>query len=222
MGITAPRRLPPLFVVGIAALSLGAVGLGAVAQQPDERAREVAATPEIVVAFPSYAYDFSDDRILTAYASHVFLGRVIEQSGQEGLPTSSPEEVLPQTQFTVEVVVRIKGNLPDKVTVNQSSGIDQRTNQLVLLDGDPLLEKGELILFATAYEPEHGWYTIIGGPFGAKRAKDANDAAALVARFEAAEKEQFLPIPQDAPPPAADDAASGEAGSRKAQRDKDR
>lgn len=169
--------------------------------------------PAVVSIEPSYGYDFGDARVLVAFADNVFLGKVIEEVGRKGRPTSAPDIEIPQTQFAVQVLEVIKGSLPETVIVNQESGIDKDTGKLYLIDGDPLLMANETVLFAVAYEPEYDWYTLVAGPFSAIRAKDAAEANLLVARFEQAELAQFLPVP-DGSPVTGDASAAGERENR--------
>ena len=75
----------------------------------------------------------------------MFIGTVIKQTD-----TKTDREQT-QTQFSVEVLENIKGNLKGKVIVNQEGGfetIDGKT-YLVLIEGDKLLEQNKTYLFAT-------------------------------------------------------------------------
>jgi len=171
-------------VVGVIAVSsVNGSGMGV---GREERTRDVQ---------PMFAYQFEDDRQLIGYASDVFLGRVTAQVGSQGIGSSIPGDVIPQTQFSVEVQTVIKGQPPAVVTVSQGSGVDSDTGETVLINGDPLLQPGETVLFATNHEPDRGWYTIVGGGFGAARASSAGDAAALVTRFQQAAVNAFVPQP---------------------------
>lgn len=209
---TRARRTPfhPLLVfgvlLGIASLSLVAVARDAELGTP--------VRPHIVITEPSYAYDFSNDQILVGTSEFVFLGQVVEQVSAKGIPTSDPEIEIPLTQFSVRVIEQIKGKLPTEgVVVSQSSGVDKSSGDLILVDGDPLLNPGEIVLFSVNLEPDFGWYQIAAGPYGAIRAKDARESDALVARFQEAEQKQFVPVvdPNFVPvvePEVSDDATS--------------
>lgn len=176
-----------LAVAGVAALAT----VGVARDLP-----QASPSPAVYVVHPSYAYDVRDDRVLVGASEYVFLGEVLAQVGTEGVPTSDPEYQIPQTQFSVKVLEQIKGELPDEVVVSQGSGIDETTGNLLLLDGDPLLQPGEIVLFAANPDINvDGWYTISAGPYAAIRAKDAERADALVARFQAAAKDAFVPVP---------------------------
>lgn len=59
----------------------------------------------------SFAFDVSDDRKLVGHAAAVFVGLVLRQAGEEGLPTSDPGMEMAQTQFSVEVLENIKGEI---------------------------------------------------------------------------------------------------------------
>ena len=169
--------------------------------------------PAVYVIHPSYAYDFRDQRVLAGFADALFLGEVVKQTGSKGLPTSDPGAEIPQTQFSVKVIERITGDLPDEVVVSQGSAIDQATGDLLLLDGDPLLVPGEVVLFAVNREPDLGWYAIVAGPYGALRTKDAADADRLVAVFTLAAANPYVPVPN------AETHQAKKAGKRKTVRD---
>ena len=190
---------------GIALAIAALVGLVALSALTAAREDETAPPTNVVVTHPAYPYDFNDKRILVGFAQYVFLGEVAEQVGNKGVPTSAPDIEIPQTQFRVKVMQEIKGKLPPEVVVSQSSALDKDTGDLILIDGDPLLQPGEVILFVANAEPEFDWYTIVAGPFGATRAKDADEAAALVTEFAQAERHQFVPVldPSFVPPDAA-------------------
>lgn len=107
--------------------------------------------------------DPNDERYLVGESTDVFFGRVTEQSGSEGVETNAGN-VVPQTQFSVEVQEAIKGDATGTVTVNQEAGYedDGHTNHKHLrqFDGDQLLETGQEYLFYTIYEEGRGVYTL--------------------------------------------------------------
>lgn len=126
-------------------------------------------------------------------STHAFLGRVLEQVGAEGIPVDNADFQIPQTQFSVEVLETVAGNLPDRVTVNQASGLDKTTGRLVLLEGDPLLEPGQIVFFATEHDPKTDFFDILGAGHGAVRVRDG-DQETIVARFSAAAAQAYNPI----------------------------
>ena len=117
-----------------------------------------------------YVTDFSDDRKLMGASHNVFVGKVIRQVGSKSR-TGTPE-----TQFEVEVIHNIKGNLQGSVTVNQEGGYKNGVLYLIHegdvvlpadktdLSLDPLLEPGQIYLFASRYSERDNWYTIISHP----------------------------------------------------------
>ncbi len=116
---------------------------------------------------PMYITDFSNNRNLIGASHNVFVGKVIKQSGNKALGAS------PETQFDVEVILNIKGNLKGRVTVNQFGGYKNgilylmREGDVVSptdnsnVNTDKLLKQGETYLFATRYNSEEDWYTVI-------------------------------------------------------------
>src|SRR5688572_9426872 len=94
-----------IVVILAAGLSLGVAGVTAGwqwQQAAGGNARKVVADPGM--GHPIFALDPRDDRSLAAYATDIYIGRVLNQTGAVGAPTSAPGQVLPQSQFAVEVL----------------------------------------------------------------------------------------------------------------------
>lgn len=95
----------------------------------------------------SYAFEADDKRKLVGASENVFVGRVLKKVGSKGIPALEPipgeDNSSPATQFEVEVINNIKGELEGKVVVNQHGG-DDRDGQLTLLEEDPLFELGKV------------------------------------------------------------------------------
>lgn len=128
-----------------------------------------------------YAADFSDDKILMGSSHHVFAGKVLKQVGTKSLDGT------PETQFEVEVVYNIKGNLSGKAVVNQTGGYMNGVLYLVhggdvvlpqesanrVPNADSLFVPGSTYLFATRYNKEEDWHTSLSHP-NAKKLISAN------------------------------------------------
>ncbi len=110
--------------------------------------------------------------------------------------------MLPQTQFSVAVLKNIKGDLDGTVTVNQTGGYDKAEDRKVRVEGDPLLEPNQERLFATSYDQEEGWYTIVAQPFGDVRLESEQQRTDLVEKFEQAREEQIPFDPASAQVPS--------------------
>jgi hypothetical protein len=95
---------------------------------------------------PDYAYDFSDDRILMGISHYVFVGKVIEVVGKENISS------FPAIQFSVQVILNIKGQLEGNVIVNQAGACTGGG-----CDGP--LHAGYTYVFATRHT-DSPWYTI--------------------------------------------------------------
>jgi uncharacterized protein with beta-barrel porin domain len=100
-----------------------------------------------------YAVDVSDTRKLVGYAEHVFVGKVIKQAGTKKISG------YPETQFEVQVLQTIKGDLDKTITVNQSGGYEG--NELTVVNGDSLITPGKTYLFATKYLESENWHTLV-------------------------------------------------------------
>ncbi len=113
----------------------------------------VLAAAKMTIIHPLYAANYADDNILMGSSHNVFVGKVIAQVGDKELAGS------PTTQFSVEVISNIKGDLKDTIVVNQLAGY--RDGVLYLMDEDgKLLVPGSTYLFATRYNAEDDTYTL--------------------------------------------------------------
>ncbi len=114
-----------------------------------------------------YPADFANDEILMGAAHNVFVGRVVRQIGIQDFGVG------PETQFAVQVISNIKGDLKGMVTVDQAGGYVGDTVYIAgesdildsanLASSDYFLKPGGTYLLATRYSPTHDWYNL--GPF---------------------------------------------------------
>jgi hypothetical protein len=141
-----------------------------------------------------YAFDGMDPRELVGFATNVFVGQVVEETGSEGASLSGPgERAVPRTQFSVEVLKNVKGDVEGTVTVSQTGGYDEEEGREVRVEGDSLLQPGKKYLFATSYNPEEGWYAVVAQPFGDVLVEGEARRRDVEERFEQAEEEQISP-----------------------------
>jgi hypothetical protein len=140
-----------------AALCVGSLGLLSACSgtSPAEPAPITSPAQTTRHAEASFITDIADQRKLAGIADNIFTGTVIEQVGTKTLDDA------PATQFTVEVGENLKGELAGQIVVNQNSGVNLATNELILLEGDPLLTPGQAYLFATRYETSEDWNTVV-------------------------------------------------------------
>jgi hypothetical protein len=112
---------------------------------------------------PQYAADFSNDKILMGASHNVFVGKVIQKIG------TKERGIGPETQFSVEVIDNIKGNLKGIVTLDQEGGYENGAVYVVddgtsSLKGSAInsyfLNPGSTYLFATRYSKKENWYTL--------------------------------------------------------------
>jgi hypothetical protein len=134
-------------------------------------------------AHPIYDLDPTDDRELADYATDIFIGRVLGQTGAVGAPTSAPGHAVPQSQFTVEILHLLKGKAGGVVTVNQIGGLDTQAGATMLMEGDELLRPGASELFLVVFVHERGWYQIAAAGYGHLPADDPTQREALIDRF---------------------------------------
>ncbi|CAI9393601.1 hypothetical protein ACTQ5K_21355 [Niallia sp. Sow4_A1] len=145
---------------------------------------------EEVILHPDFITDVTDDKKLVGVSDNVFLGKVIKQTG-----TKSIEEYLPETQYSVEIIENIKGDLSGIVTVNQQGGYleyEDGQKELVLFEGDELLVEGNTYLFSTRYLESENWYTLIPA-YGNLTAETESIQDDLVENFNDALDEEIVP-----------------------------
>jgi hypothetical protein len=138
------------------AVLLGTLGLAAVLQSLN--------ASSIVEMHHSYAANFADDKILMGASHNVFVAKVVKEIGQK------ERGVGPETQFEVEVIENIKGDLKGDVILNQLGGYKDGKLYIAERDSssnnaeDYLLKEGAVYLFATRYNEKEDWYTLNSHP----------------------------------------------------------
>lgn len=93
---------------------------------------------------------------------------------------------MPRTQFSVEVLKNVKGDLDGTVTVSQIGGYDGEEGREVRVEGDSLSKPGKRYLFVTSYNREEGWYAVVAQPFGDVLVEDEARRREVEERFEQA------------------------------------
>jgi hypothetical protein len=107
-----------------------------------------------ILTHPILAADVSQDTILMGTAHNVFAGKVITEAGVTDSPTG------PRTQYSIEVVSNIKGEVNGVLAVEQEGGMKDGT-QYVIENAFPMLEVGSTYLLATRYNESAHTYLII-------------------------------------------------------------
>ena len=157
-----------------AAIALSIAGPGLLSNNPPEN-------PVIKTVEYSNTFDVSNPNMLVGWADSVFIGKVVEQSGTKALDS------IPETQFKVEVVDSIKGELTGTIIVNQQGGYDG--NELILVENDSLLTKGKSYLFVTKYLKEENWHTLVP-VYGDIEITNDSHRQELLEKYQKAYKEQ--------------------------------
>lgn len=113
---------------------------------------------------PSYPTDFSDNQNLIGGATNVFIGKVVAQTGNK------ETSIGPRTQYAVEIVRNIKGDLSGTVVLDQLGGL--KDGQLIAVEDATLpgylLQPGATYLLATRYNEKENWYTLNPHPNASK------------------------------------------------------
>lgn len=150
----------------------------------------------VVSMHAQFAADYSDDRILMGASHNVFVGKVVKQIGNKDRGSG------PETQYEVEIVENIKGDLQGVITVNQAGGYKDGV-LYVMDDGSDhgseskkesnLLHPGSTYLLATRYSNKYGWYTVNSHVNASKlittdASKEKNELADLAVQDEKLQK----------------------------------
>jgi len=128
-----------------------------------------------------YSANFADDRVLMGAAQNVFVGKVIGQTGTEGSGANL------ETDFAVQVLFNIKGNLQGVVSVHQVGGYDNGVLYEVSNDqpiqgtqnAGYLLLPGSTYLLATRHSPDIDWYMLNTFPAARKLISDDNNLGSV-------------------------------------------
>lgn len=147
-----------------------------------------------------HVVDVTNDHALVGIADNVFIGKVIAQTGNK--PNTPPPEAgdtpgfSPQTQFSIEILENIKGNLNGTITISQYGGYERRiiiVKNLVLGVGDKLLEPDKTYLFITGYNEIDGWHTISAPSYGNLPIANQTDYQNKLERFTTAFSQEISP-----------------------------
>ncbi len=140
-------------------------------QQP----QEATTTPiQVMGGDAFYAHNYFDPQYLVGASNNVFIGKVVEQVGTDNFFN----DTLVRTQFNVEVLYNIKGNLSGIVVVDQPGGYRDGVLYVVADDSykggvgvDNILRPGSTYLLATRgsgkkdeWLPKDGLYPLPSHP----------------------------------------------------------
>ncbi|NJD51646.1 MAG: hypothetical protein FIB07_02140 [Candidatus Methanoperedens sp.] len=153
-------------------------------------------TDKISYAQVDYMVDVTNDSALVGSVDNVFIGKVIAQTGNKpnSVPAGKASGFSPQTQFNVEVLENIKGNLNGIIKVSQYGGYEKKNgeNQLILIEGDKLLEPSKTYLFAAGVNDIDKWYTLVPA-YGDLPITDQTDQQNKRERFKKAFAQEISP-----------------------------
>ncbi|MFI6047318.1 hypothetical protein ACIA8C_37270 [Nocardia sp. NPDC051321] len=97
--------------------------------------------------------DRNNPAAVAGAATDVFFGQVVESIG------STERRGQLESQFSMAVTERLKGNVAGRVTINQRGGLKDAT--VIVESGDELLVVGQSYLIAARYSKNEDWYTLI-------------------------------------------------------------
>ncbi|MFJ5718299.1 hypothetical protein [Neobacillus sp. NPDC093127] len=166
------------FIIGPAIAALLALGFFVpkfITNTPPEN-------PIISTIETSSVIDIGNPREVVGFSDNVFFGKVIKQVGTKSL--GGP----PETQFEIEVLDNIKGELNGRIKVNQQGGFEGK--YLFLIDDDKLLLEDQTYLFATKYESNENWHTLVpvGGDIPVNSDEDRKE---LIEQYKKAYQEEI-------------------------------
>lgn len=131
--------------------AIALVGLvGLVACSSGAAAPQQTRTSELSFAFP-----VQDQPTLAGFSDAVFVAEVQKKVGQKPLT-----EGVPAGQFRVRVIETLKGEVPATVTVTQEGGVED-SGDMLLVEGDPILQEGDTYLFAGRFDTRSGALVVV-------------------------------------------------------------
>ena len=154
------------------------------AAQIDPSTGQIRPTPleELALLYP---INPENNQLLLGASHNVFVGKVLEQSGNK------ETEIGPRTQYTVQVIDNIKGDLNSTVVLDMLGGY-QDGKLVVVEDNSPeafLLKPGSTYLFATRYNEQENWHTLIAHP-NARKVLSKDNSLPVQALRVLAEKDE--------------------------------
>lgn len=174
-----------LFITAALSISiLGIVSYQVLANEEQISSNNQIKTQEVHADF---AMDVTNKAEVVGNSENVFLAKVIKQVG-----TTSPSPDIPRTQFEVEVLKNIKGNLKGTEIINQTVGYrkDSDGNEvLVKFENQEPLEPGKTYLFGTIYSQENNWHNPVPG-YGEIKVQDQEEEKKLISEYKEALKVQ--------------------------------
>lgn len=140
--------------------------------------------PAVKYMHAQWAFDGDNTPGLVWWADNVFVGKVEKQVG------SKLRDKLPITEFEVEVLENIKGNLKKKTIVGQEAGYVNGT--LILFENDKIIEPGKTYMFVTKYS-QSGKYNLLAPIWGDIEITSDTHHKGLKEKFVKAYKEEKKP-----------------------------
>lgn len=120
----------------------------------------------------TYAIDYNNMEMVVGDADYVFVGTI---SSKENTVYKNPleivneegkvsEEATPYTNYTVDVVENIKGNLTTEETIpiQKTGGLSKDKSEYVIYEGDELPVVGQTYIFFTYAQPDGS--LLLSGP----------------------------------------------------------
>lgn len=141
-------------------------------------------TREIPTAYlrATYAIDYNNLEEVVGDADYVFVGTI---SSKENTVYKNPveivdeegkvsEEAIPYTNYTVDVVENIKGNLTTEETIpiQKTGGLSKDKSEYVIYEGDELPVVGQTYIFFTYAQPDGS--LLLSGPVSNIGLKEKN------------------------------------------------
>ena len=121
------------------------------------------------------------------------MGKVVKKNGKK---TNVKE--IEKTQYEVQVIENIKGELGKTAVVSQYAGhrIIWLEKFLVIQEGDELLEDGQTYLFAGRFEEENKWIDLVGIA-GNQKLETKEKKQEMIALMKDAYENEIDPFPEE-------------------------
>jgi hypothetical protein len=159
------------------------------APQIDPSTGQIRPTPleELALLYP---INPEKTELLLGASHNVFIGKVLARTGNK------ETEIGPRTQYQVQVIGSIKGELVETITIDMLGGYNKDGKLVIVESGDvapedALFQPGSTYLFAARYNAEEDWYTVIAHPNARKVLSTDNSLPTQALRALADQDEKF-------------------------------
>lgn len=117
---------------------------------------------KVFISKAELGFNPDDLESVVGNSENVFIGTIIKKTGEQGI-----DPLQPRTQYEVQMVKNIKGQLPDTVIVNQLMGYGETADEngnivkgLMKFEDQEFLQPGKMYVLSGLYSAEDNWVNL--------------------------------------------------------------